>query len=224
MDLFTAKKLTSLRRHHSLSQEALAEKIGVSRQAISRWERGEASPDTDNVLSIAKLYGISVDDILGDKTAEAVISEIKNKKEDTVKVSEICEEAKIKEPEEKAFTEKKSAKAEALSACIKAGKLMMRFPFFLVVIIMYLIFGFSLSLWHPMWVIFLLIPTYYLTAFALKAPAKRSRLLRLPVYLYLIALYIALGLTMNMWHPYWLIFLTLPFYYWYILSKKINPL
>ena len=40
MNLFTAKKLTDLRKHFSLSQEALAEKVGVSRQAISKWERG----------------------------------------------------------------------------------------------------------------------------------------------------------------------------------------
>lgn len=222
MDLFTAKKLTSLRKYHSLSQETLAEKIGVSRQAISKWERGEASPDTDNVLLISKLYGISVDDILGDKTAETVISEIENKKQCTITETKSSEETKNEKAENKVLTEKTVTQnpTKAASARQKTGRFMMRFPFFLAVIILYLILGFSLSLWHPLWIIFFLIPTYYLTAFALKAPSKKKLLLRFPVYLYVITLYIALGLTMNLWHPYWIIFLTIPFYYWFALSKK----
>ena len=225
MDLFTAKKLTLLRKYHSLSQEALAEKIGVSRQAVSKWERGEASPDTDNILSISKLYEISVDDILGDKDAQTVIDEIEKKKSGAVIAPEISEEkneaAENKISEEKNIPNKKpKQEKQETTRCQKAGKLLMRFPFFLAVIIIFLILGFSLSLWHPMWVIFFSIPTYYLTAFALKAPTKRKLLIRLPVYLYIVSLYIILGFTLNLWHPYWLIFLTLPFYYWFVLSKK----
>ena len=76
MDLFTAGKLTALRKHKHLSQEALAEKIGVSRQSISKWERGEASPDTDNLLALGRLYGVSLDDIMGDITAHELIKRI----------------------------------------------------------------------------------------------------------------------------------------------------
>lgn len=47
-----------------LSQEALAEKLGVSRQAVSKWERSESSPDTDNLIALAKLYGVSLDELL----------------------------------------------------------------------------------------------------------------------------------------------------------------
>ena len=47
MDLKTANRLQQLRKENGYSQDALAEKLGLSRQAISKWERGESSPDTD---------------------------------------------------------------------------------------------------------------------------------------------------------------------------------
>ena len=46
MDLKTANRLQQLRKENGYSQDALAEKLGLSRQAISKWERGESSPDT----------------------------------------------------------------------------------------------------------------------------------------------------------------------------------
>ena len=61
MNIETANKLVELRKKHGLSQEELADKLGVSRQAVSKWERSEASPDTDNLIELAKLYDISID-------------------------------------------------------------------------------------------------------------------------------------------------------------------
>lgn len=58
-------KLYSLRRDKGYSQEELAEKLDVSRQAVSKWERGESSPDINNIIAIAKLYDISVDELAG---------------------------------------------------------------------------------------------------------------------------------------------------------------
>lgn len=53
-----------LRKRRGYSQEELGEKIGVSRQAVSKWERAESSPDIDNLISLAKLYGITIDELL----------------------------------------------------------------------------------------------------------------------------------------------------------------
>ncbi|MEG1613083.1 MAG: helix-turn-helix transcriptional regulator [Clostridia bacterium] len=64
MDMKISNRLFELRRKMGLSQEELSEKLMVSRQAVSKWERGEASPDTDNLIALAKLYGISVDELL----------------------------------------------------------------------------------------------------------------------------------------------------------------
>ena len=60
MNIEIANKLLQLRKEKGLSQEQLAQKLGISRQAISKWERAEASPDTDNLIELAKLYDISL--------------------------------------------------------------------------------------------------------------------------------------------------------------------
>ena len=56
--------LVTLRKQHGLTQMEVAEKLNVSRQAISRWEVGAAVPNTDNLKTLSDLYGVSVDDIL----------------------------------------------------------------------------------------------------------------------------------------------------------------
>ena len=65
MDRKTIQRLISLRQEHGYSQERLAHELNVSRQAISNWERGETAPDTDNLITLAKLYGIGLDALLG---------------------------------------------------------------------------------------------------------------------------------------------------------------
>ena len=64
MNIEIANRLVNLRKGNNLSQEALAEKLGISRQAVSKWERAEASPDTDNLILLSRLYGISLDELL----------------------------------------------------------------------------------------------------------------------------------------------------------------
>jgi transcriptional regulator with XRE-family HTH domain len=70
MTLETANRLYELRKKNNLSQEELAEKLGVSRQAVSKWERSEASPDTDNLIGLAKIYGLSLDELIYGKKEE----------------------------------------------------------------------------------------------------------------------------------------------------------
>jgi len=64
MNVEIAERLAKRRREAGYSQESLAEKLGVSRQAVSKWERSESSPDTDNLIALAQLYGVSLDDLL----------------------------------------------------------------------------------------------------------------------------------------------------------------
>lgn len=63
------QKLSDLRRQAALSQEQLAEKLSVSRQAISRWENGEVLPDAPNLVAISKLFGVSIDYLLNEDFA-----------------------------------------------------------------------------------------------------------------------------------------------------------
>lgn len=64
MDATMADRLIARRKAAGLSQEALADRLGVSRQAVSKWERVESSPDTDNLIALAALYGITLDELL----------------------------------------------------------------------------------------------------------------------------------------------------------------
>ena len=60
-----ADKLIELRKQKSWSQEEFAEKLDVSRQAVSRWENGTALPDAQNILRISKLFNVTTDYVLG---------------------------------------------------------------------------------------------------------------------------------------------------------------
>ena len=89
MNIETANRLLELRKQHNLSQEELAEKLGVSRQAVSKWERSEASPDTDNLIALAKIYGLSLDELVFGKSTndESSTEEARSESDDdTAKV------------------------------------------------------------------------------------------------------------------------------------------
>ena len=63
------ERIQSLRKRSGLSQEQLAEAIGVSRQAVSRWETGAALLDAMNVLALSRLSGVTADYLLGGGSA-----------------------------------------------------------------------------------------------------------------------------------------------------------
>lgn len=56
--------LKEYREQRNMTQEFVAEAIGVSRQAVSKWETGSSDPSTANLLALAKLYGISAEELL----------------------------------------------------------------------------------------------------------------------------------------------------------------
>ena len=63
-----AQKLQSVRKNSGLSQEELAERIGVSRQAVAKWESGQAYPDIGNLVTVSDLFKISLDRLLRRET------------------------------------------------------------------------------------------------------------------------------------------------------------
>jgi Predicted transcriptional regulators len=85
------EKLQNLRKIKHMSQEELASKITVSRQAVSKWELNESVPDTENVIQISKVLGVSIDYLLDDEintiedipivkeTSKRLTRELKNK-------------------------------------------------------------------------------------------------------------------------------------------------
>ena len=61
-----SEKIVKLRKSNGWSQEEFAEKLDVSRQAVSRWEVGTAQPDAMNILQLSKLFGVTADYLLND--------------------------------------------------------------------------------------------------------------------------------------------------------------
>ena len=65
------ERLQSLRQRAGMSQDQLAERLGVSRQAVSRWERDETMPETDKVIAMADLFGVTTDYLLRPRPEKA---------------------------------------------------------------------------------------------------------------------------------------------------------
>ena len=59
-------RLFQLRKKEGLTQAELAEKLNISRQAISKWEMGSANPDTENLLLLSKIFSVSIDYLIND--------------------------------------------------------------------------------------------------------------------------------------------------------------
>ncbi len=76
------KELQRLRKAEGLSQEELGEKLGVSRQTISKWEGGSAYPDMLNLMTISQFFGVTVDELINGSDSKAVAEETEKTAED----------------------------------------------------------------------------------------------------------------------------------------------
>ena len=203
MDLMTANRLQQLRKANGYSQDVLAEKLGISRQAVSKWERAESSPSVDNLLDLARLYGITVDEMLNTEGDKVVIKTQNNTKKDI--------KGKLKSL---------ISKANDFGIYPELARSLAKFPFFLVVTVLYVVLCFVTKLWHPLWIMFLALPIYYQFALACKGGNKKVFMLLLPIPEVVVTLFLILGFAFGIWKYAWILFLILPIYYWIVLINK----
>lgn len=213
MNIEIANRLVELRKKNGLSQEELADKLGLSRQAVSKWERAESSPDTDNLICLAKLYNISLDDLLNtDQSLEELSKEVKEKEEEEKDLCDMIEERLEKKAKEKVEgrynhlteEEKKRYKVYDVISSTITGSL-----FIAAAIVYFLISSKDNTQWAKLWIVFL---APIVIASILDCLKKR----RFTPFAYPVAITIVffiLGLYFEMWHPGWIIFLTVPIYY-----------
>ena len=71
MNVTLGKRIADLRREKGLKQDELAEKLGISPQAVSKWENDQTCPDISLLPSLAKILGVSIDELLSGKKEEA---------------------------------------------------------------------------------------------------------------------------------------------------------
>ncbi len=261
MDLQTAQRLYEYRKANGYSQEELAEKIGVSRQAISKWERSESSPDTDNLIALAKLYGITIDELINgtDEPKKAAAPEPeKAEASDPEKAAmpepEIADAPEEAAPPQEVSPEQGAAdpaapKGDNVDISLKNGinvdsangdsvhigidgikvnsanspefnenilkNAKKTNPLFDAIVacagfLLFFLTGFLCSGgWAYSWLFLLMIPVIITAgeAFRSKNPS---------VFCYsvlMVVLYCGLGLVAHIWHPTWILFITIPLYY-----------
>lgn len=71
-------KILKLRKQNNLSQERLAEKMGVARQTISKWELGETSPDLEQSKQLSQIFNVSLDALTNNDIKNVIISKVSN--------------------------------------------------------------------------------------------------------------------------------------------------
>lgn len=203
MNLLTANRLQQLRKMNGYSQEVLAEKLGISRQSISKWERAEASPEIDNLMALAKIYGITVDELLDTSNDKVVVANT-NKKDMDIK-------GKLKSL---------LSKANDFGIYPNVAKALLIFPFPIILVILYIALSMIFDIWHPLWIVFLTLPMYYRFAIACKANNKKVFMLLMPVPEFIVTVFLLLGILTGAWGYACILFIIIPLYYWLAMFIK----
>ena len=213
-------KLYAFRKQARLSQESLAEQLNVSRQAVSKWECGEALPDTENLIALAKLYNLSLDELIGNIPQKEELTVIQTNPQPPSSPSQ-CPQNEVTEttPEDtdgengesnKQTEEDEYEDEEDICANEKVGMRIFRaLPYPILITIAYLLWGFLGSGWAIGWTLYLTVPVYYSILTCIKS--KKASRFAYPVLIAFI--YCFVGMKWGFWHPNWVLFITVPIYY-----------
>lgn len=223
MNIEIANRLQQLRKEKGYSQEELADKLGISRQAISKWERAESSPDTDNLILLARLYGVSLDELLSTDADDDEIRSEAFEQNNNPNIYINGEKLEYKDAsgvhinkdgiflngdfdkddfQNDDTEDKPLSKGELIDLIING-------VYALLCLLAYLFVSFYLNLWHPAWLIFLTIPLFSTLIEAIRK--KKFCHFCYPILVAII--YLHLGLISDLWHPMWILFITIPVYY-----------
>ena len=110
MSIKQGEYLKKLRTEKGLSQDALGEVLGISRQSVSKWEQGNSTPDIDNIGKLAEYYGVSIDSLVKgeaqeEKEAENATAESEEEKAVNELIDEFTGKAENEEKEEQQDTQ-----------------------------------------------------------------------------------------------------------------------
>ena len=200
MTIELGERLAKLRKKAGLSQEQLAEELGVSRQAVSRWETGEAAPDTENLIALADIFNVSIDELIREQKK----GQPKGEPEEVEVVDGIVVD-KPKHEDHRPSAGEGFAWSLFSIACL-AG---------------YLTAGFCWRSpdggyvgWASMWVLLLLTPVVGSVFHAIRS----HRITKFNLFLLVVIVYVGMGIIgnfygQNFWHPYWAEFFLVPLFY-----------
>ena len=240
MTIEIADRLVKLRKKYGYSQEELADKLGLSRQAVSKWERAEASPDTDNLICLAKLYGVSLDELLAtDEDIDTIVEEqVKNKAQEEETKEEPKDEKKddrVVINDDGVFLHGKdggsvSITDEGVKCVDKNGKVKnitqdrgimiincIEGALFTLAIVAYILLGVLLNLWACAWVVFFVPEILCSIARAIrKKNAQHFNMAFTACFAFFFVCMMLPALISGfpvLWHPMWAVFLAIPAYH-----------
>ena len=237
MNIEIANRLQKLRKEKGFSKEELADALGISRQAVSKWERAEASPDTDNLICLAKLYNVSLDSLLDtDETIEELKEEQKEKAEEAEAEKEQNTEGQYLRDDEGNFVHigpdgvhlKDADGSEVfinkhgVKGIDKDGHIMRKDKSFkfsgwfegvlmMCALVAFLLLGFLMDMWATAWVVFLL--PEIICSIIRCFEKKRLSQFNMPVCATFVFFFVCLVLGTGLWHIMWVVFLAIPIYY-----------
>ena len=221
MTIEIADRLIKLRKKYGYSQEELADKLGLSRQAVSKWERAEASPDTDNLICLAKLYGVSLDELLSTDDSVETIVEEQVKKESSSKeegihlVDDEGNEVHISD-NHVTLTDKDGNKIEKNHILSKVEKVNIVISSILhaAALITYILLGALAEMWWNAWVIFF-VPEIIASIIRCiqHKNANKFNMAFLACFTFFFVCMVVPGVDASLWHPMWIVFLAIPAYH-----------
>lgn len=244
MNIEIANKLVKLRKQNGLSQEELADKLGLSRQAVSKWERAEASPDTDNLICLAKLYNISLDELLStEDSPETIIKEqVKDKEDksyvhigkDGIHIADDEDEVRINKEgihlkdgsEEVVINGHEIKKDHKYNDPIKRRRRQIYYALsgilMSLALIAYIVLGATLNMWGTMWILFF-VPDIIVSSIKciMTRRAHHFNITFAALFSFFLVC-LVLFPDKSLWHPMWVVFLAIPIYY--ILVTRIETL
>lgn len=230
-------KLTLLRLQNGLSKAELSNRLGVSESDISAWESGASSPDLNVLPKIASFYSITVDALLNPEHVPNNAPQQQTYQQPNYQQPNCrpnyqqpnYQQQNTNAQQDYTQQAKQAAKGfifsrlfEFADSCVKTAnhrataRMMFIFPFPLIIVAAYIFVGAVLDLWHPAWIMFLLIPCYYMIAAALRAKSRKAFFLIQPVPIVVVILFLMIGFGLHIWHPTWILFLIIPAYYWFV--------
>jgi transcriptional regulator with XRE-family HTH domain len=230
MNIKISNRLVELRKKNGYSQEQLAEKLGLSRQAVSKWERAEASPDTDNLICLAKLYNVSLDELL--KTDEEDVENIikDNQEKDSSSDNKVYDndgdqiiinndEIQIKDKDgdkvyiKGAHINITDADGEEINIGKKKKNTAVDIAYAVCIplfMLAYILLGLLLENgWVYYWPI--LLTAIVIPSFVEAIIAKKITTFLYPILV--TEIYCFLGMRYSLWHPWWFLFITIPVFY-----------
>jgi transcriptional regulator with XRE-family HTH domain len=194
VDVKLSYRLLELRREHGYTQERLAELLHTDIQTISLWEQAKSIPDNVMIKRLGELYGIPGGDLLSPP-----------------------EDAKPEPaPERRPSPGEGSPVTKKVMDKPTKARIIDTYP--VLVLILFLSAGFLFDAWGTAWLMFLSIPilTLLLTAYGdgqYSSGEIGRRFLSMAYPVLTAAVFLSLGVMFGVWHPTWMLFLTIPLFY-----------